>query len=94
MKCNATAWRRFSSFFEKPVSQAREPAHRHSHRQILSLDKAGADVHFVRIAAHRVTFGSEANGRAVARFASSFRAVNLYELRVVDLSAECIFNGL
>jgi hypothetical protein len=47
----------------RSVGQPREPAHAHSHREVLPLDKAGRNVVGIRVADDRLNVGSQADLR-------------------------------
>jgi len=78
----------------KRVGQPREAAHPHPHREILPLDKTGADVRTVWVPRHRLFFAALALGRAVALFTFRRFAVNLHQHRVVNFFTERSLYGI
>jgi len=75
----------------EPIRQPREPAHRHSHRQILTLDVARRNLRFVRLATDDIFCGPAAFAGAVARLRRlvvAQLAEVLDKHGVIDLSAE------
>jgi hypothetical protein len=80
-------------FLAKCVRQPSEPAHRHSHRQILAFDKACRNVGVIGVALDDRFSFAHAHGWAVAGFRRVFNfAVNLLKHRVVDVRPESILN--
>ena len=80
----------------KGVGQASHATHSHPHREVVPLANAGRNVHVSRLADNLGLASAHANG---GRVAGLWRvvvglAVNLHQLRVVDLTAESILNGL
>jgi hypothetical protein len=63
--------------FAKAVRQPGEPAHPHSHREVLALNVAGTDVLAIRVAGDRAPLCADALRRAVAGVIRSIRAVDL-----------------
>jgi hypothetical protein len=81
-------------FLAERVRQPREPAHRHPHREVLTLDVAGRDVLRVGVAGHVLRDATQALGRAVPRiWLFAGRAVELHEHRVIDIASEGILDG-
>src|SRR2546427_3533341 len=79
--------------FGKRIREARKPAHRHSHRQILALNVARGNVAVIRCAADDCLASTHADRRTVASFwRILWSAVNLLKLRIVNLTAKCIFD--
>ena len=82
-------------FLRESVSQPRKSAHRHSHCEILAFDVARRNVIMVGISANDGSFGSHANGWAVARFRSIRNvSVDFLQHGKVDIVAERVGNGL
>src|SRR5687768_17386990 len=79
--------------FRVGVCQPRESAHSHSHRKILALNVAGADVLSFGSARNVVALAPDTRGRAVASRAGSGGAVDFDELRVVHVAAERVLYG-
>ena len=79
--------------FTESIRQSRKPAKLHPHREILPLRVAGRNVIVVRVPANDTFTRAHANGGTVScfrRFANA--AINLFQHRVINLSAERIFN--
>lgn len=72
------------------IGQAGEPAHIHPHVEILALHKAGADVLRFWAADDVDAFGAKTFVWAVALLPFGIVAVNLHQLRVVDVRRERI----
>jgi hypothetical protein len=79
--------------FAKRISQSRESAHRHSHRQILTLGVAGRNVVVVWVAADNGFASAHANAGTVSSFQCSRRiAEDFVQHCVVDLGSEGLVN--
>ena len=76
--------------FGKRIGQSCEPAHGHSHCEVLSLDLAGRNVTRIGSTDHSNLIATNALCRAVAGWSSWFRSVNLVKHRIVDLFTESI----
>ena len=80
-------------FLAETICQAREPAHRHTHREILPLHEASRDVARVRIAARTLDITSTIRDWGVPRFDALVLAViteQLHKLREVHVQPEGI----
>src|SRR5215469_16511527 len=83
------------NLFAKPVREASEAAHAHTHCEILTLNITGGNVLRVRISTNCGCTASDAGCRAVTCLREIVRhAVNLHQHAVVDVSPESIFNGI
>ena len=75
------------------VCQSGEPPHVHSHGEILSLNVRRADVLRVGRSDNRLSFGPKTLRRAVTGCPLGIAAINLNQLRVVDILSEGIRDG-
>jgi hypothetical protein len=80
--------------FGEAIREPREPAHGHSHRQILTFDIAGADELFFGVADHRLLFAADALCWAVPLLTFGIIAVDLNQHGVVNLVLERIDNRI
>jgi hypothetical protein len=78
----------------KRIGQPGEPTHRHTHREVLPLDIAGADVSRIGIADHFDALGAKTLRRAVAFLRFGVVSENLHQLRVVHVGPEGMGNGV
>src|SRR5207253_804029 len=77
------------------VCEASETAHPHSHRQIVTLNKTGADVLGIRITADNLLVSADALGRTITAHLGIRRcAVYLLQLCIFNVSAKRIFDCL
>jgi hypothetical protein len=82
-------------FLTESVGQASIPTHSHPHREVAALHERCADVLGVRLATQNASATSDARCRAVTRLrAISRRSVELDQHRIVDVSSECVFDGV
>lgn len=81
------------NFLGKSVRQTREPAHSHSHRQILAFDVTGGNVSVVRLARHNCPARAHTLCGAVTGISLLGSAVNLHQLGEVDFIPEGIGHG-
>ena len=80
-------------FLREGIRQAREPAHRHSHGQILSLNIAGRNVVVIGCAANNRLASAHANCGTVTSFRRFWRtAVNLLQHSKINFAAKAIFD--
>jgi len=84
------------NFLGKGVGQSSEPAHRHTHRQILTLDKTGRNVTAVGISANCSPNRASAFSGRISRLRSFSlqRIVELYQHRVINFSPESCVNSI
>ena len=61
----------------------------HPHGEVLTLDIAGADVLGVRVSTDGLHFTSDANCGGVSRLVFEGRTINLMQLSVINIRAEC-----
>src|ERR1022692_2951980 len=73
------------------VRQPGKPPHIHSHVEILSLNEGRADVLWVGRANDRLSLGAKTLRRAVTGCSLGIVAVNLDQLRVIDILSEGIW---
>ena len=79
--------------FAECVGQARESAHRHSHREILALNEACRNVRVIGLPFDDRFSCAHANSRTVSGFWRVFNlAVNLVKHRIVDVRSESILD--
>src|SRR5580658_4082605 len=78
----------------KSVREPREPAHAHSHVQVLSFDVTRRTVGAVGIATDSDSFGAKTLRRTVALLSLRSVAVDLHELREVDIVPKRFRNGI
>jgi len=78
--------------FAEGIRQPRVAPIRHPNRKVMTFYIAGADVLRLRMADHRRRFAADALRWAIAPLAFRSLAVNLLELRVIDLPAKGPFN--
>jgi len=69
----------------KRISQPSEPANSHANRRIVSFDVACVDVLWIGIAGYGVLLAGQAHSGAVTLLALGIIAMNLDQLRVVDI---------
>jgi hypothetical protein len=79
-------------FLRESVSQSGETAHVHPHRQILALYVRSRNVLWVWVSAYFFRLTADANGGRISRFIFQRVTVNLLQLRVIDIRAECFFD--
>ena len=73
--------------------QAREAPHVHPHVESLPFHETGRDVRLVRVADDFDALGAQTLRGAVALLSFRIVAINLHQLRVVDLISKRIRNG-
>jgi hypothetical protein len=81
------------NFLTEGVSEASESAHVHSHVEILPLYKARRNVRLIRASNNLDSFGAKTLRWAVALLPLRIVAVNLHQLRIVNLRAKRVRNG-
>ena len=86
MECNGVF--QILQLLAESVSQSSEPAHRHSHRQILALNVAGRNMPALRDTANYSLARTYADCRAIAGFRIRSRAIYLLKLCVIYVLSE------
>lgn len=80
------------NLLREPIGEPREPAHVHTHRQVLALYEARADFLLIRGAADDVLFSADAFSRAVLPGLVERGPVNLYQYGVINLPTKGAVN--
>src|ERR1017187_3699483 len=76
------------------ISKSGESTDRHPNREIVALYVACVNVLRVRMTSNCVALAPKADGWAISLFAFFRDAINLHQLRIVDVATKCSINRL
>ena len=80
------------NLFRETVGESSKPAHGHTHGQVLAFDIAGGDVLAFGFSAHYFFAASDALRWAVALLSFGSLAINLDELRIINMPVKRFFD--